>query len=110
MTLTLAKPKITTRFFSIEVCYIGAGFFDVSTKRVKVVVRANSSAVGTAAMAAYGFEEGVQEIVLEKDKPNAITMMLAAELGVSTVSVHVLDAITQVEVAAVKGILVEISI
>lgn len=110
VTLTLAKPKITTRFFSIEVCYIGAGFFDVPTKRVKVVVRANSSAVGTAAMAAYGFEEGVQEIVLEKDKPNAITMMLTAELGVSTVSVHVLDAITQVEVAAVKGILVEISI
>lgn len=110
VNLTLAKPKITTRFFSIEVRYIVTGFFDAPTKRIKVIVRANRSTVGTAAMAAYGFEEGIQEIVLEKDKPNVITMMLTAELDISTVSVHVLDAITQVELAAVKDIPVEISI
>ena len=110
VTLTLAKPKISTRFFSAEVRYIVAGLFGAETKRVRVVVRAGRSDVGTAAMAAYGFEEGTQEIVLEKDKPNAITMMLTAEIDSPTVSLHVLDATTQVEMAAVKNIPVEISI
>jgi hypothetical protein len=63
-----------------------------------------------AAMAAYGFEEGTQEIVLEKDRPDAITMMLTAEVEAATVSVHILDATTQVELAALKNIPVAITI
>ena len=108
--LSLAKPKITTRFFSVEACYVVGGLFGDATKRVKVVVRANRTEVGVAAMAAYGFEEGTQEIVLEKDRPNAITMMLTTEVDTPTVSVHVLDATTQVEFAALKNIPVEITI
>jgi hypothetical protein len=61
-------------------------------------------------MAAYGFEEGTQEIVLEKDRPNAITLMLTVEVEASTVSVHLLDATTQVELAALKNIALEIAI
>ena len=71
--LSLAKPQITTRFFSVEARYIVGGLFGDDTRRVKAVVRVNRSEVGAAAMAAYGFEEGTQEIVLEKDRPNAIT-------------------------------------
>jgi hypothetical protein len=63
-----------------------------------------------AAMAAYGFKEGTQEIVLEKDRPNAITMMLTSEVEASTVSVHILDATTQVELAALKNIPIDIAI
>ncbi len=116
--LKLAKPKITTRFFSIEVRYVVGGLFDFmgvakqDTKRVKVVVRAGRQNVGKAAMAAYGFEEGRSEaeIVLERDKPNAITMMLTEEFESPVVSVHVLDALTDVELASLKNIPVEISI
>jgi hypothetical protein len=61
-------------------------------------------------MAAYGFEEGTQEIVLEKDRPNAITLMLTVEVEASTVSVHILDATTHVELAALKNIALEIAI
>lgn len=111
VTLKLAKPKITTRFFSIEACYIVGGLFGNDTKRIKVVARADrSEVVGTAAMAAYGFEEGTQEILLEKNRPNAITMMLTADFDSPSVSVHVLDATTQVELAAMKNIPVELSI
>jgi hypothetical protein len=63
-----------------------------------------------AAMAAYGFEEGTQEVVLEKDRPNTITMMLTTEIEAATVSVHVLDATTQVELAVLKNIPVEITL
>lgn len=110
VTLSLAKPKITTRFFSVEARYIVGGLFGDDTKRIKVVVRANRTEVGGAAMAAYGFEEGTQEIVLEKDRPNAITLMLSIEFDASTASVHVLDATTQVEPATLKNIPVEITI
>jgi hypothetical protein len=75
-----------------------------------VVARANRTEVGIAAMAAYGFEEGTQEIVLEKDRPNAITLMLTREVDASTISVHVLDAATQVELAALKNIPMAIAI
>jgi hypothetical protein len=108
--LNLAKLTISTRFFSVEARYVVGGLFGDHTKRVRVVVRANRAEVGGAAMAAYGFEEGTQEIVLEKDRPNAITMMLTTEADTSTVSVHVLDASTQVELAALKNIPVEITI
>ena len=108
--LTLAKPSITTRFFSIEARYVVAGLFGDDTKRIKVIVRAHRTEVGVAAMAAYGFEEGTQEIVLEKDRPNAITMMLTSEVEASTVSVHLLDATTQVELASLKNIPLEIAI
>jgi hypothetical protein len=108
--LSMVKPKITTRFFSVEARYVVGGLFGEDTKRVKAVVRTNRTEVGMAAMAAYGFEEGTQEVVLEKDRPNAITMMLTTELESATASVYVLDATTQVELAALKNIPVEITL
>jgi hypothetical protein len=108
--LSMAKPNITTRFFSIEAHYVVGGLFGDDTKRVKAVVRTNRTEVGVAAMAAYGFEEGTQEILLEKDRPDAITMMLITEIETATASVHILDATNQVEVAVLKNIPVEITI
>lgn len=108
--LTFAKPKITTRFFSVEVLYVVQVLFGDDTKRVRMIVRTNRAEVGIAAMAAYGFEEGTQEIILEKDRPNAVTMMLTGEVDAPAVSIHVLDATTQVELAVLKNIPVEISI
>lgn len=102
--LNLAKPTITTRFFSVEARYVVGGLFGDDTKRIRAVVRAQRAEVGVAAMAAYGFEEGTQEIILEKDRPNAITMMLTAEVEAPAVSVHVMDATTHVELAALKNI------
>ncbi len=107
--LNLAKPTITMRFFSIEARYVVGSLFGDDTKRIKVVDRAQRTEVGVAAMAAYGFEEGTQEIILEKDRPNAITMMLTAEVEASTVSVHVLDATPHVELAALRNIPVAIT-
>ena len=42
---------------------------------------ANPPPAPTGLVAAYGFEEGTQEVVLEKDRPNAITMMLTLVSG-----------------------------
>ena len=110
VAIALAKPRITTRFFSLELKYTAGGLFGEPLKRVAVVVRAGASPVGEAAMAAYGFDEGTREVVLERDRPCAVTMILTAEVLDPAVSVHVLDAGTQMELAVVKSVPVEISI
>lgn len=108
--LEMEKPRITTRFFSVMATYAVSDFFAPGERRVKVVVRGGGKDVGHAVMAAYGFEEGTQEIVLQKDRPDPITLMLPGKPEVKTVSVHVLDASTQIELARLDGVPVMIAL
>jgi hypothetical protein len=108
--LTMDKPKITTRFFSITATYVIEGLqLGPEEVRVRAVVRANRKDIGFAATAAYGFEEGTREIVLKKDNPNAITFMLTDISEVDELSVHVLDAVSQMELAQKEHIPLVIS-
>jgi hypothetical protein len=72
-------------------------------------VRARSKDVGHAVTAAYGFEDGTQEVLLEKDRPNPITLILPETPETATISVHVLDGTTQIELARLDDIFQEIS-
>jgi hypothetical protein len=108
VTLTMDKPKITTRFFSVTATYKIEGLFGPEEIRVSVVARSNRQDVGFAAMAAYGFEEGTKEIVLRKDQPNSITFMLKDVEEMKSVTVHVYDAVSQVELARMEHIPVTI--
>ena len=107
--LEMDKPKITTRFFSVKATYRLTGLMGAEEIRVNLAVRANRKEVGFAAMAAYGFEEGTREIMLRRDEPNAITIMLTEE-NLESVSVHALDTISQVELARLENIPVAITI
>lgn len=69
----------------------------------------NRQDVGFAAMAAYGFEEGTKEIVLRKDKPNPITFMLKDVEEIRSVTIHVYEAISQIELARMEHIPVDIT-
>ncbi|MDL1971050.1 MAG: PglZ domain-containing protein [Candidatus Desulfofervidaceae bacterium] len=109
VNIKFGKEKITNRFFTIEVSYIPMGLFQETTKKVKVVVKHNKSIVGEAVTAAYGFEEGSREILLEKDRPNSVTIMLE-DAAPDVVSIHILDAKTEVELAALKNLQVELTI
>jgi hypothetical protein len=106
----MERPRVTTRFFSVTTTYESTGLFTTEELRVRVVVRANKKDIGFAAMAAYGFEDGTQEIVLQKDRSNPITLMLPAEVDVKAVSVHVLDAATHVELGRKENIPVAIAV
>jgi hypothetical protein len=107
--LEIEKSKITTRFFSVKATYRLTGLMGAEEIRVNLAVRANRKEVGFAAMAAYGFEEGTREIILRRDEPNAITIMLTGE-SLDSVSLHALDTISQVELARLENIPVAISI
>jgi hypothetical protein len=106
----MERPKVTTRFFSVTATYESTGLFGADELRVRVVVRGNKKDIGFAAMAAYGFEDGTQEIALQKGRPNPITLMLPAEVEAKSVSVHVLDAATHVELGRKENIPVTIAV
>jgi len=105
--LKMAKPTITNRFFSVTALFTWDGMFGTKTVRVKVEIKAGRKEVGFAAMAAYGFED--KEIVLEIDKENPITLMLS-QTDVEKVSISLLDAVSQVEIARLDNIPVNITI
>ncbi len=108
--ISLSSPRITTRLFSIYLDYTPAGLYAPAETRVKTTIKSGNQEVGTATMAAYGFEEGTREILLKKGKINNIAFRLAETAGIEYVSVHVLDAVSQVELARIEKIPVNISI
>ncbi|RLB20529.1 MAG: hypothetical protein DRG76_10835, partial [Deltaproteobacteria bacterium] len=108
--ISLGSPKISTRFLSVTLTYSGDVLFPPEKIRVKLTIMSGKKEVGSAVMSAYGFEEGTKEIVLEKDEDNAVTCMLTAVEGVKEVSIHVIDAVSQVELARLERIPVIISI
>lgn len=108
--LTIGKPKITTRFFSVTATYFAEGLFSPEEIRVTMSVKGKGKEVGFAAMSAYGFEEGTKEIILQKDKANSVMFMLTDVQDLNNVSVHVIDAISQVGLSRLEDIPVEIAI
>jgi hypothetical protein len=106
--LTMEKLRVTTRFFSVTALYTQQGLFPRDNIRVEFVVKSNKKIVGRAAMAAYGFEDGTEQVVLEKGKANAVTLMLTDDVEDDKVSVHVLDAATGIEINRLENIAVAI--
>ena len=107
---SMERKKVTTRFFSMTLTYQETGLYDAGALRVRVIGRANRKDVAVPAMASYGFEEGTREMILQRGKPNPVTMMLTIEVESRSITVHVLDASTEVELARIEGIEVELSI
>jgi hypothetical protein len=97
-------------FFSVTATYTTKGLFTAEEIRVKVAVRAGRKDAGFAAMSVYGFEEGTKEIVLQRNRPNPITFMLTDVSDLKSVSVHVLDAVSHLELARLEPIPVAIAI
>lgn len=109
VTLSIERPRITTRFFSVAAQYSVTDLFGPNERRVKIIAKSGKKEVGGAVMAAYGFEEGAQEIILHKDKPNAITVMLTDDSDLKTLSIHIIDAVTQVELNRLADISVDLA-
>ena len=77
VVISLTKKAITNRFFSITLTLESEEMFAPAPRRVRVEVLAGKEVAGSAAMAAYGFEEGTKEVTVKSGEPNAVTLMLA---------------------------------
>jgi hypothetical protein len=99
--LVPGTPKLTTRFFSVQVKGTASGMFEVHPPRVRVEVRARNRVVSVPVAATFGFQEatGEVELRLRSDapnelEPNSITVMLTSEIEQKTVSVLLVNAET----------------
>ena len=116
-TLTTGTPKLTTRFFSVQITGRQAGLFGLEPPKVRVEIRAKGKSVSRPVSASYGFEDATGEVQLrlregepQEIESNTVAMMLIEEISQKTVSVVLLDASSGIELATLERIEVAISL
>jgi hypothetical protein len=108
--ITLGKKTITNRFFSVTLALESDEMFVPEQRRVRVEVVAGKDVAGSAAMAAYGFEEGTKEVTLKAGEPNAVTLMLIGTGAPNHVSLKVIDSETELPLAVMNDITVNLAL
>ncbi len=116
--LTAGSPKLTTRFFSVQIAgkQRGGSLFALEPPKVRVEIRAKGKCVSRPVSASYGFGDATGELQLKatdadpkKLEPNTVAMMLIEEIAQKTVSVVLLDAASGAELASLDKIEVAIT-
>jgi hypothetical protein len=110
LTLSLAKPTVTNRFFSVAVNLEAEGLFKDVQKRIQLEALSGKDSVGMAAMAAYGFEEGTREISVTAGNPNSVTMMITGVGKLQNIQLRAIDCETQLPLATVSDVPVDLAI
>ncbi len=115
-TLVPGSPKLTTRFFSVQIGGMNSGLFDLAPPKVRVEMRAKGRVVSRAVSASYGFEESTGDVALRGDPdnpkmivPNTVTLMITEEPDQKSVGLYLLDGSTGAELARLEKIDVAIS-
>ena len=101
--LTMSKPVITNRLFSVSVEMTTEGLFAEAGRRLRFELVSGQQEAGRAAAAAYGFEDGTGEVMVKTGHPNVVTFMLTADAG-QAVTIRVLDCQTQVVLDTLKDV------
>ncbi len=102
--LTMEKPSVTTRFFTVKVECLKNDMFKGEPKRVVVEVRAGKERIGDAVAAVYGFEEGTREVLLEMGRANVVTLRINHEVDAKAISVNLIDAVSQIELHSLSDV------
>jgi hypothetical protein len=110
LTLSLPKPTVTNRFFSVIVNLEAEGLFKDAQKRIQLEALSGKDIVGMAAMAAYGFEEGTKEVTVRAGNPNSVTMMITAAAKLQKIQLRAVDCETQLPLAIVNDVPVDLAI
>jgi hypothetical protein len=110
LKIQLVKPKITNRFFSVTLNLEVEGLFSDVTKRVRLEILSGKDEVGYAAMAAYGYEEGSREILLNDGKPNSVTVMISTSEKLKSIAIRAIDCESQLLLATLTDVPVELAI
>jgi hypothetical protein len=73
--------------------------FVPESRQLRLEVVGGKDVIGQPAMAAYGFEEGTKEIIVEPGKPNSVTLMLTGGSFPSVVTLRATDSKTEAVLA-----------
>jgi hypothetical protein len=116
--LALGSPKITTRFMSVRVTGQSQGLFETEWPKLKVEVRAAGLTCSMPVSGTYGYLEATGDVAMRSSgtdpkttEPNTVTLMLTGNIpSTGTVTVHLLDAATGVELKRIENVEVLIAI
>lgn len=116
-TITPGTPKLTTRFFSVQISGKQGSLFSLEPPKVRVEIQARGKCISQPVSASYGFEDATGEVELRTMKdnpkelePTTITIMLIEEAPQKTVNVVLLDVSSGAELSSLEKIEVAISI
>jgi hypothetical protein len=116
--LALGSTKVTTRFLSVRLQARSDALFAEPWPTVRVEVRAAGEVCAIPVSGAYGFQESTGSVVLRSletesaiTEVNTIALMLTAKAPArGTVSIHLVDAATGVELKKIENVEVSIAI
>jgi hypothetical protein len=116
--LTLGSAKVTARFLSVRIQARSQGLFAEAWPVVRVEVRAAGEVCAIPVSGSYGFQETTGAVALrslESDpavtEVNTVALMLTGKApSRGTVSIHVVDAATGVELKKLENVEVSLAI
>ncbi len=112
-SLDYGGRKLTTRYFSVNVSgKERQSISDSEPPKIKLEIREDGTCISKAVSASYGFEDATGVVEMRKAnwaiEPNTITLSIVKDPSKKIVSLHLLDAATDVELAPSKEIEVAI--
>jgi hypothetical protein len=116
--LVMGSPKITTRFLSVRVSGRSQELFEIEWPTVRVDVRTAGQSCSVPVSGTYGYREATGDVVMrgsatdtKTTEPNTVALMLTGKApSTGTVSVHLLDALSGVELGSIEKVEVSIAI
>ena len=112
--INLAKESITNRIFTITVLYKAEEllFAEMSAdkRKVRINVVKDKEQNGQAVASEYGFDEATNEIILERNKKNVITIILNENVKEGKISIALIDSRTELELEKISDIPLRITI
>ena len=108
--LTMGEKEMTNRLFVVRALYQCDELFGPETVLAKVFIMSEGKIVGGVAAAEYGFESTAGEVVLKKDKTNALTLVLTKEPARPMVDIILENAQTGALLDSIRNIPVKLSI
>ncbi|MDD5368832.1 MAG: PglZ domain-containing protein [Anaerolineaceae bacterium] len=104
--ITPGTPKISTRFYSVQIAGEVTGLFEAKPPKVHIEVRSKNDSISMPISASYGFSDATGDVQMRaiqedprKVEPNTITLMITKDSSEkkSVVSVVLLETETGVE-------------
>ena len=116
--LILGSQKITSRFLSLTIVGQSQGLFEADWPSVRIEIRCGGEACSIPVSGSYGFNEATGELALkamDDDKKsaqlNTVALMLTGKApSRGSVSVHLLDAVSGVELKKIESVEVYLAI
>ena len=116
--ISLGSAKVTARFLSVRIQARSQGLFEEAWPAVRVEVRAGGEVCAIPVSGSYGFQEATGAVALRsiESEPavtevNAVALMLTSKApSRGTVSIHIVDAATGVELKKLENVEVSLAI